>query len=102
MNAAAWPTPEELEAQQSPFDTAGTYPYDYRIVIVEQVNDDTYEEQLRTYRIETCLDPEGTDHSGEFEKEVGSTYRIAKEGEEADMTVVNETVVEPIRLVKVQ
>ena len=94
-----WPTPEELETQQSPFDPAGKYPYDYKIVIVEQIAEDLFEEQLRTYKIESQLDEATLDIPAEFTKEMGRRFRFAQEGENADLHVMNQETANPIGLV---
>ncbi len=94
-----WPSPEEIETQQSPFDPAGTYPFDYKIVIVEQISEDTFEEQLRTYTINGQLDEANLDIPSEFTKEIGRRFRFAKEGENADLHVMNQESANPIGLV---
>lgn len=94
-----WPTPEELEAQQSPFDPTGTYPYEYKIVIVEQIAENLFEEQLRTYTIEEKLDEESLKVPANYQKQMGRRFRFAQEGETADIHVMNQETSEPIGLV---
>lgn len=97
-----WPSTEELESQQSPFDPQGSYPFDYKIVIVEQVAEDTFQEQLRTYTIKGQLDETKLEIPDEFSKEMGRRFRFAKEGEAADLHVINQETSDPIGLVIVQ
>lgn len=97
-----WPSAEELEAQQSPFDPQGTYPFDYKIVIVEQIAEDTFQEQLRTYTINEQLDEARLEIPSEFSKEMGRRFRFAKEEETADLHVMNQETSDPIGLVIIQ
>jgi hypothetical protein len=94
-----WPTSDELQAQQDPFDMNGTYPYDYRIVLIEQLEDDIYQEVLRTYRIESPIDvtnPIVPEHTSEH---AGRKFRRAVNGEPAEVQIMNETTENPIPLV---
>jgi hypothetical protein len=97
-----WPTPEELEAQQSPFDPNGSYPYQYRIVILEKDDNGVFHEQLRTYTITEQLDEESLSIPSEYEVEIGRTYREAAAGEKATIFVMNQEVEEPIGLIPVE
>lgn len=101
MTNSNWPTPEQLESQQSPFDPQGSYPFQYKIVIVEQLEADLFEEQLRTYTITEPLDEQNLAIPAEFEKESGRRFRFAKEDEKADLHIMNQETVSPIGLVVV-
>ena len=96
-----WPTLEELETQQSPFDSDGTYPFDYRIVVVQRRDDGLFEEQLRTYKILEPLDENQTNTLDAYSVEIGRQFRVASDSETPDMHIMNGEVVEPIALVEV-
>lgn len=101
MTNTNWPTPEELETQQSPFDPQGSYPFSYKIVIVEQVADELFEEQLRTYTINEPLDEANLAIPEDFVKETGRQFRPAQPNEKADMHIMNQETTVPIALVAV-
>lgn len=94
-----WPTPEEIEAQPSPFDPNGTYPFEYRIVILERNDEGVFQEQLRTYTITEKLDEESLMVPETYEVVSGRKFRIAEAGETADIHVMNQEVSEPIGLI---
>lgn len=98
----SWPTPEELEAQQSPFDPEGRYPFDYKIIIVEQIGENLFEEQLRTYTINEQLKEESLSIPETFTKEMGRRFRFAQDGEAADIHVMNQETSQPIGLIVVE
>jgi hypothetical protein len=100
-NQQDWPTPEELEAQPSPFDTTTTFPYEYKIVIVEQISEDLFEEQLRTYTIPALMNESMIEVPTPSKQEFGRRFRIAQEGEQADIRVMNNQTAEPVLLVSV-
>ena len=93
-----WPTPEEIEAQQSPFDPDGQYPFEYKIVIVEQVGD-VFEEQLRTYTINSPLSPANPQVPSDFNVEKGRRFRLASQEETPDIRVMNQATSTPIGLI---
>lgn len=97
-----WPTPEEIEAQQDPFDVNGTFPYQYSIVIVEQIGENLFEEQLRTYDIEQPLDEANLAIPEKFSVRAGRRFRFAEAGEKPDMQVMNQETANPIGLVSIK
>lgn len=97
-----WPTPEELEAQQSPFDPNGSYPFEYRIVILEKDDDGIFHEQLRTYTITEKLNEGSTDIPSDYVVTEGKRYRESGESEKPEIFVMNQELEEPIGLISIQ
>lgn len=93
-----WPTPEEIENQQNPFDPNGSYPFEYKIVVLEKIEDDVFQEQLRTYRITECLDEQNMNVPDASSVIEGRKFRVAREDETADIHVMNSETTSPIGL----
>ena len=102
MNNSNWPTAEEIEQQQSPFDPNGSFPFDYKIVIVEQIGENLFQEQLRTYTISEVLREDDLRVPEQFTVDLGRQFRVAEDGEKADIHIMNQELSQPIPLCVVE
>ena len=98
-----WPTLKEVhEANMAAGGMREPFPHDLSVMHTFKQPDETYREEIRTYRITRKRTPEEELGENPFEMvaiEIGRTLRLACEGETPEHTIYNVTDFSETRLV---